>query len=48
MRPTPLKVGDKTYEAKLAWGVGEQYILTFDALDLVAVGLETDTTAILV
>jgi CubicO group peptidase (beta-lactamase class C family) len=31
---TELKVGNKSYDAKLAWGGGEQYILTFEELEL--------------
>jgi len=34
---TDMTVGGKTYKAKFAWGGGEQYILTFDELNLVAV-----------
>jgi len=34
---TDMKVGDKSYVAKFAWGGGEQYILTFEELDLVIV-----------
>ena len=32
-----MKVGDKSYDAKFAWGAGQQYIMTIEALDLVAV-----------
>ena len=31
---TELKIKDKNYDAKFAWGGGEQYILTFPELDL--------------
>jgi len=34
---TDLKFKDKSYNAKFAWGAGEQYILTLEALDLVVV-----------
>jgi CubicO group peptidase (beta-lactamase class C family) len=34
---TDLKFKDKSYNAKIAWGGGEQYILTFEALDLIVV-----------
>ncbi len=32
-----IKIKDKSYQAKFAWGGGEQYILTFEALDLTVV-----------
>ena len=32
-----LKFKDKSYNAKIAWGGGEQYILAFEALDLIVV-----------
>lgn len=34
---TDFKVGDKSYNAKFAWGGGEQYIFTFEELDLAVV-----------
>jgi CubicO group peptidase (beta-lactamase class C family) len=34
---TDLKFKDKSYNAKFAWGGGEQYILTLEALDLIVV-----------
>jgi len=34
---TNIKINDKSYHAKFAWGGGEQYILTFEALDLIVV-----------
>ena len=34
---TDLKFKDKSYDAKIAWGAGEQYILTLEALDLTVV-----------
>lgn len=34
---TPVKVGDKTYKAKFAWGGGGQYIIAVTELDLVVV-----------
>ena len=34
---TEIKVKDKGYQAKFAWGGGEQYILTVDAFDLTVV-----------
>ena len=34
---TELKVNDRTYNAKFAWGAGEQYILTVEALELTVV-----------
>jgi len=34
---TDFKVADKSYAAKFAWGGGQQYILTFEDLNLVAV-----------
>ena len=34
---TDFKVADKSYDAKFAWGGGEQYILTFEELDLAVV-----------
>ncbi len=34
---TDMKVGDRTYNAKFAWGGGEQYILTVETLDLTVV-----------
>jgi CubicO group peptidase (beta-lactamase class C family) len=34
---TDIKINDKSYHAKFAWGGGEQYILTFEALDLAIV-----------
>ena len=33
----PMKVHERTYLGKLAWGGGGQYIMTFDELDLVVV-----------
>jgi len=32
-----IQIKDKSYQAKFAWGGGEQYILTFEALDLTVV-----------
>ncbi|WNC69697.1 serine hydrolase [Thalassotalea nanhaiensis] len=34
---TDFKVAEKSYDAKFAWGGGEQYILTFEELDLAVV-----------
>jgi CubicO group peptidase (beta-lactamase class C family) len=34
---TEIKINDKNYFAKFAWGAGEQYILTFEAIDLTIV-----------
>jgi CubicO group peptidase (beta-lactamase class C family) len=34
---TDIKIKDKSYKAKFAWGGGEQYILTFETLDLIVV-----------
>jgi CubicO group peptidase (beta-lactamase class C family) len=34
---TNIKINDKSYEVKFAWGGGEQYILTSEALDLTVV-----------
>lgn len=34
---TEIKINNKSYLAKFAWGGGEQYILTFEALDLTIV-----------
>lgn len=34
---TDMKVGQKSYDAKFAWGAGDQYIITIEALDLIVV-----------
>jgi hypothetical protein len=34
---TDMKVGDKSYDVKIAWGGGGQHIITLEELDLIVV-----------